>query len=362
MITQTQRLTALGALVLGVGFSVVAASANAPLTDDARQAVHEAVLAGDYDQFVAALPEQAQDNVPTAEEFAQMNEVAQLAQSGDTDGARELAQQYGLKRGMGMGGKPDGHRGPSPEVEAAIAAGDYPALVAAVGEDSPILEHITADNIAQHAQVHALMESGDREAARELADQLGISMPMPGGHGPRGLSPEVMDALAAGDYAALVAAAGEDSEILDSVTAENISQYAEVHALMQAGDREAADALAQQYNLQMPQYKDRHGPNPMMDQDSPAHQAMIDGDYDAFIAALPEQAQQRAPSSEQFERMSEVAQLASSGDTEGARELAQQYGLDNGKHRGHDRGRRDHDESHQAADDDITDDKDSSDT
>lgn len=64
--------------------------------EERRAAVREALANGDYDTFVAAhghLPEEL-----TEEKFTQLAEVYRLKEAGDLEEAKELAQEYGLKR------------------------------------------------------------------------------------------------------------------------------------------------------------------------------------------------------------------------------------------------------------------------
>lgn len=80
-------------------------------------------------------------------------------------------------------------------VKAAIAAGDYDAFLDAVG-DTPMAEQITSEaDFEKLMEAHELMESGDREAAKEIMDELGFEGPRGGdkgfggpgrGHGDRG--------------------------------------------------------------------------------------------------------------------------------------------------------------------------------
>jgi hypothetical protein len=127
-----------------------------------------------------------------------------------------------------------------------------------------MFEMVTEENFAQFAQMHALMQSGDREGAQALAEELGLPAMrglgfMGGGRGKGQFGPgnpenrEQLDqALESGDYAAwkaLVEEDGRGGQMLESVTEENFAQFAQMHALMQSGDREGAQALAEELGL-----------------------------------------------------------------------------------------------------------------
>ncbi len=68
-------------------------------------------------------------------------------------------------------------------IEAAINAGDYSAWVAAVGEDCPMLDKITADNFSKFVEAHRL-----RQAADQIMTELGIEKMGRGFGGQHGLS------------------------------------------------------------------------------------------------------------------------------------------------------------------------------
>lgn len=59
-------------------------------------------------------------------------------------------------------------------VEAAFEANDYQAFLTAIA-DSPMADRdISADDFAKMAEAHELMESGDREGAKAIFDELGL--------------------------------------------------------------------------------------------------------------------------------------------------------------------------------------------
>ncbi len=235
---------------VGVG-AVGAQSVRGPQTPDdtthrgqeMHQAIESALENGDYDAFVAAHGE----NSPmlkkmTPDHFAQMQEMHALREAGDTEGAKALAEELGLPRMMhdGMKGKQGmwGDKGPrlSEEaraaVEAALEAGDYDAFIAAHGEDSKIGEKVTAEKFAEKAA--NFTEHQAKKAAIDAA-------------------------IDARDYDAFVQAVGEDGKRLSQVNESNFAQFAELHDLREAGDKEAAKALAEEMGLQKPEGRKRFG-------------------------------------------------------------------------------------------------------
>ena len=59
------------------------------------------------------------------------------------------------------------------EMEKVMESGDYQAFLKLVG-DRPMADDITEAKFNKMAEAHELMESGDREGAREIMDELGI--------------------------------------------------------------------------------------------------------------------------------------------------------------------------------------------
>src|SRR3989344_80538 len=66
-------------------------------------------------------------------------------------------------------------------INEALASGDYAAWVAATGGDSRFGENITEENFDQFAEMHRLLQAGDTQGAKAIAEQLGIE---PGEGGP----------------------------------------------------------------------------------------------------------------------------------------------------------------------------------
>ena len=204
--------------------------------------IEAALEAGDYDAFIAAHPSDAPMVLDmTEEKFVQMQEMHDLREAGDTEAARALAKELGMPMRGGEKGMQQ-HKGMNKErlseeartaVDAALEAGDYAAFIAAhpsdsqmvqhmtqerfdsmvsnhaehetrraavdnaiatndyaafveaIGDEAPIREHITEDNFAAFSQVHQLHSEGEHEAARELAEEIGLEHPREGKKGNR---------------------------------------------------------------------------------------------------------------------------------------------------------------------------------
>lgn len=133
-------------------------------------------------------------------------------------------------------------------MEQAIESGDYAAFREMVPEEMG--EMITADNFDQFVKMHALMKDGDREGAQALAEELGL----PQRHGMmkkygEAFTPEMREAMNMAfenvDYDAWKALVG-DKNVGESITADTFPQFVQMHQLLQAGDREGAQALAEE--------------------------------------------------------------------------------------------------------------------
>ena len=149
-----------------------------------------------------------------------------------------------------------------------IQSGDYTEWVEELteyatekGRDLPqILEYINEGNFDQFAQMHELKQSGDKEAAKALAEEIGLP-PREGKHDKKGGDPEfraeMKEFILSTSYEEWVskitdhAAENEKDtpKILETITSSNFDQFQEMHNLMQAGDKEAAKAIADDLGL-----------------------------------------------------------------------------------------------------------------
>lgn len=116
-----------------------------------HEEVKAAVEAGDYEAFVAAIAE-----APFADEvdeafFAQLMEAHALREAGDTEEAKAIMQELGIK--------PHKHRGERSEAFRAQ------------------IEELTDEQRAQFEEARELRQAGDHEGARAIIESLGIEPP-----------------------------------------------------------------------------------------------------------------------------------------------------------------------------------------
>jgi len=196
-----------------------------------RGAFNAGLEATDYTSFVTAVGEDAPilDTI-TADNFDTFLEMRTLLQNGDKEGAKAIADSLGLPERGPMGdhkgmNKPQLTEEQHTAVEAALEAGDYSAFITAHGADSKIAEFMTAERFAEMSAKHA-----DMEAHKAQVDA----------------------AIDARDYDAFVTAIGTDNKKFEQINETNFAQFAELHDLREAGDMEAAKALAEELGLQHP--------------------------------------------------------------------------------------------------------------
>lgn len=162
---------ALGVLTLA---TTGVASAHLGVNSETRDAIKSAFEQKDYAAFQAAAADtKIASKVDTQEKFEQMLEIKALKESGDREGARAKAVEYGLqKEGRGK------HR-KDPAVKEAIAANDYTAFQEAIN-DGRFSEKIdSAEKFGQLVEVNELRSAGKHEEARVIMEELGIGK----GHG-----------------------------------------------------------------------------------------------------------------------------------------------------------------------------------
>ncbi len=201
-------------------------------TEEEREAIHEAIEEGDYSTFVSLVGDDAKIlGTINANNFTQLQEIHQLREAGNHEEAKALAEELGLKhRGK------HGQRGERPQltdeqkeaVKAAFEANDYNAFLLAHGDDSNVAERVDAERFAEKAERYAAKQ--ERKTA-------------------------VSAAFDTGNYESFAASLGEDARILERVNADNFSQFAKIHELRQAGDKEGAKALAEEYGIERPEGK-----------------------------------------------------------------------------------------------------------
>lgn len=126
-------------------------------------------------------------------------------------------------------------------------------------------------------------------------------------------------ALGNNDYAAFLAAVGEDKG--EHITVERFAKMAEFHRARAAGDEEKLKELREAMKAEMEARRAE-----MEAKHEAVKTALENNDYQAFVDALGDHVPQDM-SEEKFAQMAEVHALRAAGETEKARELAKEYGL-----------------------------------
>lgn len=124
------------------------------------------------------------DNDLTDVEISALEEVQEIREAAHEEVERVLeaagideTRMHEIREAMH-----EGRRAAHEAIKAAIEAGDYEAFLEAAG-DSPMAEQITSEaDFEKLVEAHELMESGDRDTAKEIMHELGIAGPR-GGHG-----------------------------------------------------------------------------------------------------------------------------------------------------------------------------------
>lgn len=144
------------------------------------------------------------------------------------------------------------------EVKTAIESGDYETFAELTAETGHF-EAITEENFSQLQEAHELMQSGDRQAAKEIFDSLGLKGPRSGHQGPPA---EVREAIESGDYATFVALHEEnDREV--NITEDQFAVLVQAHELHEAGDHDGAKELLESAGIERPErQKGRNGERP----------------------------------------------------------------------------------------------------
>ena len=145
------KLIGFGAVALLLGASFITASvayAHGPFggeDEETREAMHEALLTGDYDAFVARMEESDHPRAAniTEDRFDKMSE--------------RIAER-------------EAHR---EAVHEAIEGDDYDTW-SRLSEDRRIAEYIDTENWDTFRELHEAHKDGDTERAEELRDELGL--------------------------------------------------------------------------------------------------------------------------------------------------------------------------------------------
>ncbi len=189
------------------------------------------------------------ENIELTEE--QKTSLISAIEADDFTTVHSLLREYGMGGREGSREKGERGRGPSPEIIAAIEAGDYDAWKALQPEGSPFLDVITAENFGRIREMHEAMKSGDMETAETIREELGLPEMGPKGMMKKGAgqSPEVIAAIESGDFETWKSLQPENSPMLEVINAENFSRFGEMHTAMKSKDFETATSIAEELGL-----------------------------------------------------------------------------------------------------------------
>ncbi len=146
-------------------------------------------------------------------------------------------------------------------VKDALESNDYDAWLEAI-KDAPnydeIVVVINESNFGQLVEAHNLMQDGDFEGAKAIAEELGVKDLLPnreGNRGDKGEMKEIMVTLGDGDYATFVELVQDKpmaDKILEVINESNFDQFMAMHELMESGDFEGAKAIGDELGLKPP--------------------------------------------------------------------------------------------------------------
>ena len=135
-----------------------------------KEAVHQAVVEGNYDTWKALVGENSKfAERMTEDRFERMSQhVNERIDQGlpVKKSLRKKVREHKAHRFMEN----------NPDIISAIESKDFVAWSEAVG-DRPVSEKITADNFDQFIEMIELKKSGDHEGAREIAQELDLKKP-----------------------------------------------------------------------------------------------------------------------------------------------------------------------------------------
>jgi hypothetical protein len=138
----------------------------------------------------------------------------------------------------------------------------------------------------------------------------------------------VKEAIEAGDYAAFLEAVPEEGKLAE-ITQGQFESLKTMHALLEEGNVEEAQAIAEELGLPLRGVKGNRGRGESFSsEDHEARKAaLLAGDYETFTSLMGDHPRAEQLTAEVFAQMSEVVVLRESGDLEGAQALAESYGL-----------------------------------
>lgn len=257
----------IGGAVLSTALSAYAyngpgTESNNQMNSD-RQAIMEALDNSDYQTWYNLVKETKRGEeilqVINETNFAQYVEAHKLMQNGDKEGAKEIMDELGIVPPQGeMNGGPED--GKMEAVKNALDNNDYNAWLVAIAEmpnASEMTAVINESNFSKMVEIHNLMQSGDREGAQKIADELGLTSFMPGGkgHGGKGMERdmrEMKDAIENNDYATFISLLTDQpfaDELKTKINENNFSKLKEILDLVQNGSYDEAKSIADELGL-----------------------------------------------------------------------------------------------------------------
>ena len=139
----------------------------------------------------------------------------------------------------------------------------------------------------------------------------------------------MLEAFENNDYNVWLELTG-DKPVTDKISEENFSSFVEMHNLMKSGDFEEAKVIREELGLEEVKKhgrKDFHKKE-MMEKNKEARTALDNNDYDAWLAAIPEDCPaSELVTEENFSKLVEAHNLMQDGDFEGAKEIREELGL-----------------------------------
>jgi len=187
--------------------------------------------------------------------------------------------------------KGERHRQPPQEILDAIKSEDYATWKELVSEreHSPFAD-FSEEQFQSLVEIHELHESGDHEAAREIAEELGLERHKQG----QGHSEEreaIHEALEQGDYETFKSLISQNENAPHAdITEAQFNALRQAHELRESGDHEGARELLDEAGIERPEREGKgfHKRGKELHRNPEAIQAIESGDYQAFREALSE--------------------------------------------------------------------------
>lgn len=180
----------LSLIIIGSSAYTALASDQEAVAEEFQRPAHEAheqlkemFTNADYDAWAEFMTDKPQwEGYVNEDAFAVLVEAHGLMEDGDIEGARELIMESELPHKKP--GKKMRHHKRTEAMKSIFDNADYDAWVELMSEKDVPLE-VNEETFALFVEAHELMQSGDRDAARELLEASGIERPMKGPRGNR---------------------------------------------------------------------------------------------------------------------------------------------------------------------------------